>query len=103
MRIRAALQCEMTTRLEKGSGLLPEVVFRLRVLSASVGYDNLVTEHVLGVGGEMAEWLGDAGHGLMRQLKPSLELHLLEKADAAILRAADTKEVRVSLGKLVPK
>ncbi len=103
LRVQATLLCEVTTRLEKGAGFVPDVVFRMRVLAASVGYDNFVTEHVAGVGGELAEWLGDAGHGLMHHLKPSIERHLLEKANAAIVRAADTKEVRISLAKWFAK
>jgi hypothetical protein len=62
-----------------------------------------VTEHVAGVGGELAEWIGDAGHNLMKHIKPSIEHHLLEKANAAIVKAADTKEVRISLTKWFAK
>ena len=46
-----------------------------------------------------AEWIGDAGLGLMNRLRPSLEHRMLEKAGAAIVRAADTKEVRISFGR----
>ena len=35
------------------------------------------------------------------QLKVAFEKHLKEKADAAIVKAGDTKEVRLSLGKLL--
>ncbi len=97
MRVQATLACEVTSRLEKGAGFIPDLVFRMRVLAANVGYDNFVTEHVARVGGDLAEWIGDAGHGLMTRLRPSIERHLMEKADAAIVRAADTKEVRISL------
>jgi hypothetical protein len=37
----------------------------------------------------------------VKQLKPSLERKLLEKGNAAIVKAADSKEVRVSLTKLL--
>jgi hypothetical protein len=103
MRVKLTMQCEVMTRLEKTTGVLPDVVFRMRVLSAKLEYDHFVTEHVAGVGGEMAEWIGDAGLGLMKQIKPSLERNALQKAGAAIVRAADTKEVRLSLGSLFPK
>jgi hypothetical protein len=75
----------------------------MRVLSSNIFYDHLVTEHVPGIGGEMAEWIGDAGHNLLKHLKPSLERNLLEKANTAIVRAADTKEVRLSFGSWLPK
>lgn len=103
VRVLVTLNCEMTTKLVKGSGLLPDIVVRMRVLSSRIDYGDFVTEHALGVGGEVAEWIGDAGHRLLKLVKPSLEQKLLEKANAAIVKAADTKEVRVSLGGLLPK
>ena len=93
----------MTTKLEPTGGLIPDLVFRLRVLKSDVRYDRFVTEHVAGVGGDMAEWLGDKGHRLLKKIKPSLEKNLLEKANASIVRAADTKEVRLSLAILFNK
>jgi hypothetical protein len=99
MRVKLTLHCEATSRTEK-NGALPEVVFRLRVVKAECAYDNLVVEHIAGVGGELAKLIGDATLGGMKQWHPSFEKHLLEKADAAIVKAGDTKEVRLSLGKL---
>ena len=37
----------------------------------------------------------------MEQWRPSLERNLLEKADAAIVKAGDTQEVRLSVEKLL--
>jgi hypothetical protein len=96
-RVRLALDCEALAKFEKGKKLLPDAVFRLRVVRSDLGYDNLVVEHTAGVGGEAAKVLGDAVVGGMRQWKPSLERNLREKANAAIVKAADTKEVRVNL------
>ena len=39
----------------------------------------------------------------MKQIKPSLERNALQKLSAAIVRAADTKEVRLGLGGLFSK
>ncbi len=103
VRVLVTLNCEVTTKLVKGSGLIPDIVIRMRVLSSRIDYGDFVTEHALGVGGEMAEWIGDAGHQLLKMVKPSLEHKLLDKASAAIVKAADTKEVRVSLGGWFPK
>jgi hypothetical protein len=61
-------------------------------------YDHFVTEHIAGLGGDAAKLLGDA---LQKILRPALEKKLLPKASAAIVKAADTKELRVSLGSLV--
>jgi hypothetical protein len=101
LRVKMTLDCEATTRLEtQGKKPVPDVVFRLRVLKADFQYDNLVVEHVAGVGGEAARLLGDAARACMRQWRPSLERRLHEKANAAIVKAGDSKEVRVSLSKL---
>jgi hypothetical protein len=102
-RIRVALKCEATMRLESGDALLPEAVFRLRVVQSNLSYDHFVTEHIAGIGGDMADILGDAVRNGMKKWHPSLERDLLAKADASIEKAADTKEVRVGLVDLLKK
>lgn len=100
-RCRAALllKCEVTSRTEKKpDSFIPDVVFRVRVTDAQLFYDNLVIEHTAGVGGDGAKLLGDALIHTVKQAKPALERDLLAKANAAIVKAADTKEIRVSLG-----
>jgi hypothetical protein len=103
LRVKLLLACEATTRVENHSGLLPDVSFRLRVTRADLGYDNLVVEHVAGVGGEAAKVLGDTVKGYLHEFHPALERDLLARADAAIVKAGDTKEVRVGLGNLFNK
>lgn len=102
-RARATLHCEIKYRLEAGSFLLPEAVVRLRVTRADVNYENFAMEHMAGLGGEAARVLGDAIHGGLDQWHPSLQRDLLAKANAAIEKSADTKEVRLSLQELVKK
>lgn len=97
-RVKLALLCEMTTRIEPKGWLVPDIVFRLRVTEAKADYDHFVTEHVAGLGGDAAKVLGEA---LQKILRPALEKKLLPKASSAIVKAADTKEVRISLGSLV--
>ena len=53
-----------------------------------------------GSAGRSAEMLGEAAHDMIKQLRPSLEKDLLEKANRAIVKAGDTKEVKLGLGKL---
>jgi len=101
--VKATLSCEAIFRVESGSLLLPEAVLRLHVVHADVGYDRFVMEHVAGVGGEAAKILGDAIKGGMHKWHPSLEHDLLAKANKAIEKAADTKEVRVSVFELLKK
>lgn len=96
------LDCESTTRTEKKPGaLLPDVVFRLRVTQARLDYRDFVVEHTAGVGGDAAKLLGEAVHETIRQWKPSLERDLLAKANAAIVKAGDTKEIRLGLSRLL--
>src|SRR5260370_13628595 len=87
--------------MELKNGIIPEMVFRARVVRANVGYDRLTVEHIAGVGGDAAKLLGEAIQQGLRQWHPSLERDLIAKANAAIEKAADTKEVRVNLKQLV--
>src|SRR5262249_13818111 len=103
MRVKLNLTCEATTRLEGQGALLPELVFRLRVTKADFSYDNLKVEHIAGIGGEGAKVIGDAVVATLRQVHPSLERDMIAKADDAIVKAADTKEIRVGLGSLFGK
>jgi hypothetical protein len=104
LRARVRVKCEIVSKLEKKEGsLLPDVVFRFSVLKAEVSYDDLVLEHVAGVGGELARILGEATVSGARQWKPSLERNLLAKAEATILKAGKTKEVRLGASSLFKK
>src|SRR5205085_2469644 len=101
-RATVRLACEATTRLDRKPGaILPDAVVRVRVTGARLFYDDLVVEHALGVGGDAAKAIGEAAHRLLTRFKPSLERDLLAKADAAIVRAGDTKEVRVEFERLL--
>jgi hypothetical protein len=99
--VKLTLHCEAITKVVPGGALLPDAVFRLRVLHSDFRYDNLVVEHTAGVGGEAAKLLGEALHGGLRRLKPSLERSLLARANAAVVKAGDTQEVRLSLSNLL--
>jgi hypothetical protein len=100
LRLKLVLECENTLRLEETKTLLPDFIFRLRIVKAEVSYDNLVVEHIAGIGGSGARLMGEAVRSSLKQWKPSLERDLLARANAAIVRAADTREVRVGLGGL---
>lgn len=103
-RCRAALKlaCEVTDKLEtKPGSLLPDVVFRVRVASADLNYADLVCEHTAGLDGDAAAKLGAVMHDLIKQAKPNLERDLLAKANAAVVKAADTKEVRVAFDRVL--
>jgi hypothetical protein len=103
VRLHLTLDCVAEARIEATDAVLPDMIFRLRVVRADLQYDNLVVEHVAGIGGTGARLLGEAVRGGIHRFHPSLERGLLARADAAIVRAGDTREVRVSLGKLLQK
>jgi hypothetical protein len=103
LRLKLTLRCEAVTRILPGEGLLPEAVFRMRVLGSDVQYDNFVVEHTAGVGGEAAKLIGEIILGGVHRFRPSLERDLLAKANAAIVKAGDTKEVRIGLSSLFGK
>jgi hypothetical protein len=100
MRVVLTLQCEATSKVEPKPKGPPDLVFRLRVVKSDFRYEDLVVEHVPGLGGDAAKLLGEAALASVKQWHPSLERKLLDKANAAILKGGDTKEVRVSLSKL---
>lgn len=102
-RVKLTLHCEATSHFESTGLLIPEAVFRLRVLSADFQYDNVVFEHIAGVGGEAAKLIGDMARSSLQQWRPSLERRLIEKANAAIVKAGDTKDVRLGPRELFEK
>jgi len=101
LRTKLTLDCAVTARLDDKGELLPDAVLRLRVTKADLRYDNLVVEHAAGIGGSAAKLMGDAAHRVVNEFKPNLERDLLAKADAAIVKAADPKEIRVKLSDLL--
>jgi hypothetical protein len=103
MRVKLTLFCESTTRLEKNRTFFPDTVFRLRVVRSDLKYDNLVVEHIAGVGGGAARLLGDAAHAAVNRWRPSVERNLVQRVNAAIVRAGDTREIRIGLGSLFKK
>jgi len=103
-RARAELNClvEVTDRVDfKPGSVLPVVSFRVRVVEAKLSYKDLVCEHTLGVGGEAAKLIGKTLLEVLKKVQPNTEADLLAKANAAIVKAADTKEVRVEFDKLL--
>ena len=95
------LQCESTTKAVKTDSFFPDITMRLRVTEADLSYDQLVVEHTAGVGGDLAKTLGNTAIDLVNQWKPSLQKKLLEKANQAVVKVGDTKEIKLGLGNLL--
>src|SRR6202035_745045 len=87
--------------IEPADFLLSDFIFRIRVTKSDLSFENFVLEHAAGIGGEGAKLLGDAVKHSLHEWHPSLERELLAKANAAIVKAGDTKEVRLSLHNLM--
>jgi hypothetical protein len=100
LRVKLTLACEVSARLEPGKALLPDAVIQFRVVRSDLRYDNFVVEHAPGFGGELAKVLGDAVKGGLRRWDPALEPELIARANAAIVKAVGSREVRVKLANL---
>ncbi len=98
------LQCEATNRFEfKPGTVVPELVLRFRVTHADVFVDRIVVERTLGMNGLPARTIGETVQKLVKRLfQPDLERQLLDRANEAVLKAADTKEIRIGFQKLFP-
>jgi hypothetical protein len=99
--VKAELECENTLKVEFAKNGLPDFVLRIRVTKAKVGYDKLVIEHINGIGGDGAKLIGGAVHDVLKQWRPGIERDLLAKANDAIVKAADTREIRLGFGGLL--
>ena len=102
-RVTVTLQCEVESHAVTGKGFFPDLVFRLSVKSAAMHYSGLDFIHIAGMGGDGAKVLGHGLHDLLNLVKPSLEKDMLAKADAAIVKAGDKKEIRIGLSKFLSK
>ncbi len=95
------MKCESTSRVEKNGKGFPDLVFRMRITEAKLSYEGFRIEHTLGVGGDAAKILGDTAHDVVNLVKPTLEKRMIEKANQTIVKAGDSKEIRLSIGKLL--
>jgi hypothetical protein len=101
MHVYLLMNCESTIRLESSKSFIPDIIVRLRVVKAELTYDDLVVEHIAGIGGTGAKLLGDALHDIVKQARPALERELLAKASAAIVQNGDTREIRLGISSLM--
>ena len=95
--VKLMLSCESKLSIEPGVSLLPAIKYRLHVNDAKAGYDNLVFTHVPGLGGSAAKVVGNWTIDALTQMKPSLERKMIDKLTEKLKKAADTKEIQVSL------
>src|SRR5262249_54934736 len=101
---KGAVQLKATvlhkTEFKPGS-LLPEVALKITTTDAKLFYDKLVIDHTPGLDGEDAKKVGDFVIDTIKNVMPDLEKQLLERGNAAIVKAAGTKEIKLQLDKLI--
>jgi hypothetical protein len=101
---KTAVQLKATvvhkTEFKPGS-LLPEVALKITTTDAKIFYDKIYIDHTAGIDGPDAQALADTVIDLVKSVMPTLERDLLEKGNAAIVKAAGTREVRVEIDKLM--
>jgi hypothetical protein len=98
------LTVEVTSKTEfKKGAFLPEVTLKVKATEAHLGYEDVVVDHTAGLDGEAAKALGDVAIRTVKAVKPDLEGDLLTKANAAIVKAAGSRELRVALDSLLKK
>lgn len=96
------LKAEVVTKSTKVPGsFFPEVKLSIKATDAKLFYDKVVIDHTAGLDGLDAQKAGDFVIDLVKTVKPELEGQLLEKANAAIVKAATVKDVKVPLDKLL--
>lgn len=98
------LKAEVTTKNEPNKGgilALPEVTLTIKVTDAELSIGKIVVDRTVGLDGPAAEAVGDLALNAIKSVKPDLEADLLKKANAAIVKAAGTREVKVALDKLL--
>ncbi len=96
-RVTLALTGEILTAIQM-HGIFPEIVFQLHVGHAELRLDHIVVEHLAGLGGDAARLAGEVVKKVVHQMHPSLERELLARANAAILKAANNREMRLGFG-----
>jgi hypothetical protein len=98
LRVQAWVDIESSFKVDTTKGL--DFVFRLKATKATVRASHLVVEHTAGIGGSAAKLLGEAIEAIVKEAEPGLQRKLQEKIEAALVKAADTREVRIGLGSL---
>jgi hypothetical protein len=99
LRLNFWLTCEAGTRLDREDKLVPDLVVTLKVVKATFRWSEFHMEHAAGLGGDAAALIGDLVEKYITDWRPSLEREFIAKAEAAVLKAGQARELRLALGK----
>ena len=96
------LKAEIVSKsVMKPGAFLPDINLCIKVTEANLFHDKITIDHTIGLDGNDAKAVGDFVLDLVKVIKPELEKQLLDKANAGIMKAANSKEITVQLDKLV--
>ncbi|MBP3955932.1 hypothetical protein J8F10_11615 [Gemmata sp. G18] len=96
------LKVEVVSKTEKDPGsFFPKVTLLIKVTDAKLFHDKIAIDHVAGLDGEDAKSAGNFVLDTVKTIKPDLEKQLLDKANAAIMKAAGSKEIKLELDKIL--
>lgn len=95
--VKMNMNFESKLIIEPTTSFLPTIKYRMRVVQANTDLEKIVFTHVPGLGGTAAKVVGNWTMDAMQKIKPSLESNLLDKLTQKLVKAADTKEIQLSL------
>lgn len=98
MTVKSSVETKMEA---KPGALLPAITLVVKVTDVKLFHDKFVIDHTAGMDGPDAQKMGDFMLEVAKSVKPDLEAQLMEKANAAVLKAVGSKEIKVQLDKLL--
>jgi hypothetical protein len=101
LRVQAWVDIESTFKVDTSKSF--DIVFRLKATKATVGLSHLVVEHTAGIGGAGAKLLGEAIESIVKEVEPNLQRRLQERIQIGLVKAADTREIRIGFSSLLAK
>ena len=96
------VKASVETKMEANPGaLLPSITLVVKVTDVKLFHDKFIIDHTAGMDGPDAQKMGDFMLEVAKSVKPDLEAQLMEKANAAVLKAVGSKDIKVQLDKLL--
>ncbi len=93
---RVLLDCELTCRCQLPPWrLLPDYTIHVAVRNARLDYGDLTVDRIIGLEGRPAEFVGQRLREIIRLFKPRFEEQIRQKAEAAIVRALNERELHI--------
>ncbi len=95
-RASVLLDSELTSRCQlQPLRLLPDYTIHVAVRNARLDYGDLTVDRIVGLEGRPAEFIGQRLREIIRLFKPRFEEQIRQKAEAAIVRALNERELHI--------